>query len=136
MAVSQAAGPDAAPHADAPPNRGVPVDGEPSYLELGVPDPDAARAFYGRLFGWRFSGEQGAGQAETSPLGIGLHGDDDGAHFEVFFAVPDLDAGLREVGLLGGSVHGGVHDSGPFGRWAECSDDQNVRFGLRELPKD
>ena len=106
----------------------------PTYLELGVPDPDLARAFYGRLFGWRFSGDAGGGEAGTPSLAVGLHGGDDAAHFEVFFAVTELEAALDQVRALGGSVLGEVHDSGAFGRWAECRDDQGVRFGLRELP--
>jgi hypothetical protein len=106
--------------------------GEPSYIELGVPDPNAARAFYGALLGWQPSSASGPGQIDTPTLDIGLHGGDDAAHFEVFFAVDDLEAALARVAELGGQVFGAINDSPGFGRWAECADDQGVRFGLRQ----
>lgn len=104
------------------------MTGQPSYLELGVRDREAAEAFYGRLLGWKPAG----GQVETGTLSIGLHGGDGASHFEVFFAVDDLDASLATVRELGGTVLGEVNDSPGFGRWAECADDQGVRFGLRQ----
>jgi uncharacterized protein len=106
------------------------VSGEPSYLELCVRDADRARAFYGPLLGWQVSER---GEAETGSLSVGIHGGDDSSLFEVFFAVPDLDAALEQVRALGGTVLGDVHDNPGFGRWAECADDQDVRFGLREV---
>lgn len=106
--------------------------GEPSYLELGVPDPYAARAFYAALFGWPGASE-GPGQVDTAGLSIGVHGGDPNAHFEVFFAVPDLDAAMAKVTELGGSLVSDVTDSSGFGRWVECRDNQNVAFGLREV---
>jgi predicted enzyme related to lactoylglutathione lyase len=108
------------------------MTGEPTYIELGVPNPDAARAFYGAVLGWESGGATGPGQIDTSSLGIGIHGGDEEAHFEVFFAVDDLDAALTAVTEHGGTVVGDIHDSPGFGRWAECADDQGVRFGLRE----
>jgi predicted enzyme related to lactoylglutathione lyase len=108
------------------------MTGEPTYIELGVRDPDAARAFYGAVLGWAPSGASGAGQVDTASLDIGIHGGDDAAHFEVFFAVDDLDSALAKVVDSGGEVVSEVHDSPGFGRWAECADDQGVRFGLRE----
>ena len=110
------------------------MQGDPTYIELGVRNADAARAFYGRLFGWTASGKTGPGQVHTSTLDIGLHDGDDATHFEVFFAVDDLDESLTTVSSLGGKVIGDVHDNPDFGRWAECVDDQGVRFGLRQSP--
>jgi len=104
---------------------------DPSYVELGVPDIDAAHAFYGALFGWV---PEGPGQVQTGTLPVGMHGGDPNAHFEVFFTVEDLGASLSRVVELGGSAVGEVHDEGAFGRWSECQDDQGVRFGLRQLP--
>lgn len=107
--------------------------GQPSYIELGVPDADAARAFYGALLGWTATGAAGPGQVDTTTLDIGIHDKDEAGLFEVFFAVGDLDAALGQVTALGGQVAGEVHDSTGFGRWVECLDDQGVRFGLREV---
>jgi catechol 2,3-dioxygenase-like lactoylglutathione lyase family enzyme len=43
------------------------MTGEPSYIELGVHDADAARAFYGRLLGCKASGGSGPGQSLSPP---------------------------------------------------------------------
>lgn len=103
--------------------------GEPVYLELGTPDAAKARAFYAAVLGWP-SGAQG--QVETPTLDIGVHGGDDESHFEVFFAVDDLEAALREVERNDGRIVSEVNDSPGFGRWVECADNQGVRFGLRQ----
>lgn len=107
------------------------MTGEPAYVELGVPDPDRALAFYGAVLGWTAPAD-GPTEIRTPTLNIGIHGGDPAAHFELFFRVPDLDAALTAVRSAGGAVHGEIHDSPGFGRWAECTDDQSVHFGLRE----
>ncbi len=38
------------------------MTGEPSYIELGVRDGDAARSFYGALLGWTATGAGGPGR--------------------------------------------------------------------------
>jgi len=106
--------------------------GSPSYVELCVPDADAARRFYGKLLGWRPAGTSGPGAVETGSLGIGIHDRDDSAIFEVFLAVDELDAALARLDELGGRRVSEINDGGDFGRWVECADDQGVRFGLRE----
>lgn len=108
------------------------MTGEPSYLELGVPDADRALAFFGELLGWAVPAPATLRQIDTPTLSIGVHDGDPSALFEVFFAVDDLDVRLEQVRRLGGSVLGEVNDSPGFGRWAECVDDQGTRFGLRE----
>ena len=109
------------------------MTGQPTYIELGVPDADRARAFYGVLLGWQVSGGSGAGSIETSSLlHVGLHSDDPGAELLVFFAVDDLNAALEELDRAGGARHGDVVEEARFGRFAICSDDQGVRFGLHE----
>lgn len=108
------------------------MPGEPSYIELGVPNPFKARAFYGKLLGWPYEEGSGPGQVDHPTLSIGVHGGDENRHFEVFFAVPDLDAAIAMVTELGGSLASEVNDNPGFGRWIECRDNQNVAFGLRE----
>jgi hypothetical protein len=107
----------------------------PSYIELGVPDTAKAIAFYGALLDWQPTPEPGGGSVDTSTLGIGIHGGDDAAHFEVFFAVPDLPTALTRLVDLGGAAVSEVTTSEGFGRWVECRDDQGVRFGLREVSR-
>ena len=106
------------------------MTGEPSYIELGVRDQDAAKAFYGQLLGWQLAGP---GQVDTASLSIGIHGGDDASQFEVFFAVADLDASIAKVKSLGGRIVSQVNDTPGFGTWVECVDDQTVRFGLRQV---
>ena len=108
------------------------MTGEPTYLELGVPDANAARTFYAAVLGWAPSEGSGPGQVDTQTLGIGIHDRDEERHFEVFFAVDDLEAALGRVTDCGGSIKSEVHESPGFGRWVECADDQGVRFGLRQ----
>lgn len=108
------------------------MTGEPSYIELGVPDADRALAFYGAVLGWAVDASAGMTQVETPTLSIGIHGGDPGTHFEVMFAVSDIDAALDTVQAAGGAVVSPVTDSPGFGRWAECRDNQGVRFGLRQ----
>jgi hypothetical protein len=108
------------------------MTGEPTYIELGVPDATAARAFYAAVLGWPGGPSAGAGQVDTLTLDIGVHDGDDERHFEVFFAVDDLDGALDKVVECGGRVVSDVHDTAGFGRWVECADDQGVRFGLRQ----
>ncbi len=108
------------------------MTGEPTYIELGVTDADAARRFYDALLGWHPSGSSGPGQVDTPTLSVGIHARDPKAWFEVFFAVDDLDASLTQVTSLGGTVEDEIHDDAGFGRWCECTDDQGVRFGLRQ----
>lgn len=108
------------------------MTGEPSYIELGVRDADKARRFYGGLLGWKPSGDSGPGQVDTPSLDVGIHGGDEASHFEVFFTVQDVAAALDSVRSLGGEVRGEIHDEPGYGSWVECSDDQGVRFGLRQ----
>jgi len=110
------------------------MSGEPTYIELGVRDANAARAFYGALLGWTVTGSRGPGQVSTPTLDIGVHDGDDSALFEVFFAVDDLEGSLTNLAELGGRVIGEMHDNPGFGKWVECADDQGVRFGLRQSP--
>lgn len=108
------------------------MSGEPSYLELGVPDVAAASRFYGRLLGWSLP--ETGGQVDTPSLDVGVHGSDPERHFQVFFDVEDVAASRAVLADLGGEVIGDVHDEGSFGRFIECKDDQGVRFGLRSRP--
>lgn len=108
------------------------MSGEPSYVELGVPDVEVAKAFYPALLAWSVTDMDGGGSVQTDTLGIGLHGQDDDRHFEVFFAVDDLDVALRRLRDLGGSTVSEVREAPGFGRFVECRDDQEVRFGLHQ----
>ena len=81
------------------------------HAEIRSKDPDATRAFFGELFGWKYpqqgaypgytfveTGVPGALYTAISPL----QGDDDLVTF--FVAVNDMTGTLAEVTRLGGTV--------------------------------
>ena len=80
------------------------------HFEIRAEDPDAARDFYGRLFGWTFpaGGIPGYTYVETGvpdaiPGGIGpTQGGSD--LVTVFIGVEDVEASLRAAERLGGTI--------------------------------
>ena len=114
--------------------------GEVSFFELGVEDPDRARAFYGALFGWKLERFGGGFSINGSNVPGGLHGGDAGASPYLFFKVDDIDAAAARVRELGGSVEdvsgdGEADSIEKFGRFKLCRDDQGSAFGLHEPPR-
>lgn len=78
--------------------------GEPSHFEVGVPDAQRARAFYGQLLGWTFRTTKGdSAWIETPGVGGGLHGEDT-SNILIYFSVPDIEAAVRRVRELGGEA--------------------------------
>ena len=79
------------------------------HFEIRSADPDATRAFFGDLFGWKYPEGAVPGYtyvdtgAETIPGGIGpLQG---GAEVVTFFVgVDDIDASMAAAKKLGGRV--------------------------------
>src|SRR5262245_51201175 len=105
--------------------------GQPSFLEIGVPNGGKARDFFKQLFGWEFHDMRGENfWIQTPTLQAGLHADDADSCMVVYFAVADIEVAVQRVRELGGEAQ----DPGPgdarFGRFAECRDTQGVRFGL------
>jgi uncharacterized protein len=116
--------------------------GEISFFELGVGDFEAARTFYGGLFGWTFEQgpTEGGGYAIHTPnVPGGVHGGDPGASPYLFFAVDDIDAAVEKVRELGGTleeidVGDDPETAARFGRFKFCRDDQGSPFGLHQRP--
>jgi predicted enzyme related to lactoylglutathione lyase len=105
--------------------------GVPSWIETEQPDPAAARAFYGELFGWAFEDRPGGytiarlGNREAAGMLPGAT-----AGWTTYVAVDDADSAARRVRGAGGSVLAEPEDVGPAGRSALCVDPQGARFGL------
>ena len=75
-------------------------------------------------------GDKGDGWFETPGIKAGLHGNDTGYGTVVYFRVTDIEAAAARVRELGGKVEElGVDEPG-FGRFYNCRDPQDVRFGL------
>jgi predicted enzyme related to lactoylglutathione lyase len=80
------------------------------HFEIRSADPDAARDFYGKLFGWTYpeGGIPGytyvdPGIPDALPGGIGPT-QGGGELVTVFVGVEDVDATLREAERLGGRI--------------------------------
>jgi predicted enzyme related to lactoylglutathione lyase len=117
--------------------------GTPCWFELGTTDQTAAKQFYGQLFGW---------SAQDYPMGpdefytmLRLNGRDAGAaytlsaklleqgikaHWNLYFATPDVDASAALVSKLGGALIQPPFDVMDAGRMAICKDPGGAMFSL------
>lgn len=108
--------------------------GEPTHFEMGVGDAQRASEFYARLFDWKLHpmGDGAEGWVETGGVRGGLHENDPDPGVVVYFNVPNIDAALATVEQLGGEPGQASPEEPGFGRFAECRDDQGIRFGLHQ----
>ena len=99
--------------------------GVPCWIDLESPDADAAREFYGRLFGWTFENAMppGApGHYFIARLGgrdvaaIGMPGDE--VAWNTYVAVDDADASCASLAAAGATIVAEPWDAGPGGRAA------------------
>ena len=126
-------------------NIGAGVVGEPGafiWSEVNTRDPEAAKAFYGDVFGWSFEDEEfeGAGTYTTIRLdGDGVGGliditgrlpEEVPAHWLVYFAVEDAGATLEKAKEQGGSVAFGPMDISKVGRIAVLQDPWGAAFAV------
>ena len=113
--------------------------GTPSWIDLGSPDVEASKAFYGGLFGW---------EAHTSPdpaaggytmfvlrgksvAGLGpLFGEGDRPSWTTYMTTADADATAEAVDEAGGSVVMPPFDVLDAGRMAVCVDNVGARFSI------
>ena len=109
-------------------------NGEIVYLTFEVTDTARFRAFFGAVFGWRFSqGRSGGDRFNIDgirPLS-GLAGGHSGTTIVPQFVVGDLDAAIARIRALGGSAN--EPQTQPYGRSTDCVDDQGTRFYLAQL---
>jgi len=122
---------------------GTQVVGEPgglSWQDLRSNDPDAARTFYGAVFGLAFqplpeadpSYSTFARPGDPMPLGGvgGMFGHDSiPSHWLVYFGVADVDAALVTAAAVGGSVLSPAFDT-PYGRMAALADPGGAPFWI------
>lgn len=102
-------------------------------------DPEAARRFYGSVFGYTFGPVPGAPEDYTTfdldgrPAGGlgGMMGAPEGtpSHWVVYFGVTDTDATVSAASERGGSVLGPAMDT-PFGRMAFLADPFGAPFAV------
>ena len=126
---------------------GASVVNEPgglSWEDLRSTEPEAARAFYAAVFGYKIEPlpEAGADYAtfglpqEDFPLGGmgGMSGAPDGvpSHWVVYFGVDDADAAVSAAERGGGSVLAPAFDS-PYGRLAALTDPFGASFWVGQF---
>lgn len=115
-----------------------------SWNELETRDPDAAKRFYGAVFGWEFEagedmeemtyyvakveGERVAGMADVK----GKMADEIPAHWMTYFSVEDAEGAVERVKAGGGMVHFGPVDI-PVGRFAMAVDPWGASFAVIKL---
>ena len=114
------------------------------WFEIGSPDPEAARRFYGEAFGWQFKMEGPyalvtTGDGHALPGGIqdarlGLPEGTPSPYAVFYVHVPDTAGACARVESLGGKVLVGA-TSTPMGlTYAHVADPDGNHFGLFTPP--
>ena len=109
-----------------------------NYFEIGTPEPEAARAFYGEVFGWRFGpaspagyrmvNETGGGLWDTSGIGSGV--------WAVFYVeVADIHASIESALSHGAETVLPLVDNGAI-LFTHLADPAGNRFGLWQRKTD
>jgi predicted enzyme related to lactoylglutathione lyase len=112
------------------------VEGDVSYLTMVVPDLDAARAFYGQVFAWKFNvgGAEGAQVTGVAPqVGMTTRPEAGPATPGVIlcYRVDDIAAAIHRVQAADGRP--GEVAQRPYGLESLCADDQGTPFYLHQL---
>jgi len=108
--------------------------GEVSYITYEVTDSSAFRAFYSRVLFWTFEPgriEDGWQVQQTHPM-AGVAGGSTQQVTVPMWTVEDVDAAVARVREAGGTVIDEPSQQ-PYGKSAQCTDDQGTRFYLGEL---
>ncbi len=110
--------------------------GTPSWVDLMVPDPAAAKAFYTALFGWEYTDED-TGMPDNpytmclkdgkSVAGMGKQFDHEAEqgippHWNCYVTVADIEASAAKVPELGGTVFAPPMDVMDAGRMSVLAD--------------
>lgn len=114
------------------------VNGAPNWLDVGAPDLDGARAFYGGLLGWRFesagpdSGGYGFFRLDGRTVAGGMRcGPEQGPPaWTLYFRSEDAAATAEAVEQAHGQVLFGPVDVLGQGHMAVLADQAGVRFGV------
>jgi uncharacterized glyoxalase superfamily protein PhnB len=108
--------------------------GELSYVTYEVDDSAGFRSFYGRVLHWTFEPgriDDGWQVVGSHPM-AGVAGGNDRQVTVPMWTVADIDAAVDLVRQAGGTVIQEPSQQ-PYGRTAECTDDQGGRFYLGEF---
>jgi predicted enzyme related to lactoylglutathione lyase len=115
------------------------IPGVPCWIDTTQPDPEAAVAFYGGLFGWQFEDvmpPESPARYFVARLGGGdvaaVSSQPEGgrAAWNTYFWVADADETAAQVRAAGGTVLSEPMDTGDAGRMAVCADPAGAGFRL------
>ncbi|TDC97455.1 VOC family protein [Actinomadura sp. 7K507] len=118
-----------------------PPEGTPSWLDIGVPDLDRAKDFYGTLLGWEFqdagpeAGHYNQCLLRGEPIAGMMQNPEDQPDvywWDVYFAADDCDGVLKRAADAGAEVVVPAMDVMDLGRMAILRDPQGGQFGLWE----
>jgi len=125
------------------PKRTAYAQGTPSWVDLQTTDTDAAKSFYGGLFGWQFDDQPMPGGPPYSMAlkdgevvaGLYLQSPDMSARgvppmWNTYLAVDDADAATEAVQGAGGQVLVPPSDVMDAGRMSLVADPTGASFGL------
>ena len=106
------------------------MPGDLVYFVIPARDADAAKSFYGDLFGWEFTTGNVPGgfniEGPTPPGG--LFGGGEGSRPRPYFDVDDIEAGVARVRELGGEAQDPQEIRS--GWMSHCKSPDGVEFGL------
>jgi hypothetical protein len=114
------------------------LPGEPTWVDLGTTDLDAAAAFYGSLFGWTLErgGEELGGYSTFLKDGKQLAGamptmsPEQPVAWSVYVSTDDADKSVELVQSAGGTIISPVMDVMDLGRMAVFADSHGAVLGV------
>jgi predicted enzyme related to lactoylglutathione lyase len=112
------------------------MTGELTHIELGAPDANKVKRFFGALFDWAFEpfGEGNQAVIQTPTIRGGLHDGVTSTTLTAYFKVDDIETAVVRVRELGGHAEDPSPEQPGFGRFCSCTDDQGTPFGLHQPP--
>ncbi|ORW10123.1 VOC family protein [Mycobacterium kyorinense] len=101
-----------------------------NYFEVGTPDADATRGFYGGLFGWDIGDSGDYRMIDGDKGGVWDSSKTGGGSWAIFYVqVDDVQATVDKASELGAKVVVPLTDNGPL-EFAHLQDPQGNRFGV------
>jgi len=115
------------------------VPGVPCWVDTSQPDPEAAVAFYGGLFGWEFEDAMPPGSTakylfarlrggDVAAVGSQPEGAPPRAVWNTYIWVQSADEAAAKVKAVGGRVVTEPYDVMEAGRMAVCTDPEGAAF--------
>jgi predicted enzyme related to lactoylglutathione lyase len=106
--------------------------GDVVYTSIQSRDVDATVRFFSAVLGWEFGPVHETGTHRVTNLAthIGVYPTDGAVTTFPCVVVDDVDAAVAIVRAAGGTA--GEPEVGPYGRLAECADDQGLQFALMQ----